>query len=74
MTPEERKAYNQKYYTDNKATILEKASNKVNCSFCSRTVVQANLERHKTSELCRRTQAKQQRDNERLKQNSTNIQ
>ncbi len=66
MTPEERKEYNKKYYTSNKTIILEKASNKIECKFCGRTVVQANLERHKTSELCKRTQAKQQRDNQRL--------
>ena len=73
MTPEERKAYNQTYYTTNKATILQKASSKVSCNFCNRTVVQANIERHKASELCKRTQAKQQRDAERIKQTQTNL-
>ena len=56
MTPEERKEYNKNYYTTNKTTILEKASNKIDCKFCGRTVVQSNLERHKTSDLCKRTQ------------------
>jgi len=74
MTPEERKAYNQKYYTENKTVIMEKASNNVNCVFCGRTVIQAGLERHKATELCRRTQAKQQRDNERIRQITTNTQ
>jgi hypothetical protein len=68
MTPEERKEYNKNYYTSNKIVILEKAYHKVDCKFCGRTVVQANLERHKMSELCKRTQAKQQRDNLRLVQ------
>ena len=68
MTPEERKQYNKNYYTSNKIVILEKAYNKVECAFCGRTVVHANMERHKTSELCKRTQARQQRDNLRLVQ------
>ena len=47
MTSEERKIYNEKYYTENKKRIVDLLLVKVECPNCSKHITKANLERHK---------------------------
>ena len=56
MSPEDRKVYNKEYYQKNKETILEKASAKIQCQFCFRTVAQNNLMKHYSLPICERRQ------------------
>jgi len=52
MTPEDRKIYNEKYYSDNKKRIADMLLVKVECPLCSRSVAHQNIERHKLTKLC----------------------
>lgn len=54
MTPEERKEYNKKYYAENKDKLLEKATAKVACECCGRTVNYNNIIKHQNSSICKR--------------------
>ena len=54
MTVEERKIYNEKYYTANKKIITEKLLVKVECPLCHKYISKANLERHKIGLSCQR--------------------
>ena len=56
MNPEDRKVYNKEYYQKNKEAILKKASEKVECQFCKRTVSQNNLVKHYSLPICERRQ------------------
>jgi len=58
MNSEDRKQYNKNYYENNKNTILEKLTKKVNCQFCNRQVSSCNLNKHYTLSICQRTQSK----------------
>ena len=60
MTPEERKAYNEKYYAEHKKDITEKLLFKVECPNCGKCITKANLERHKTGKSCLKNASKQQ--------------
>ena len=55
MTPEERKAYNEKYYAEHKKDITEKLLIKLECPNCGKLITKANLERHKIGKSCLRT-------------------
>ena len=54
MSIEERKKYNESYYTDNKKRILDMLSKKIECPLCSREITYSNLQRHQTTPLCMR--------------------
>ena len=54
MNGEKRKAYNEKYYKENRETIIKKLCKKVECPFCSRLVIHNHLEKHKQTSLCKR--------------------
>ncbi len=60
MTPEERKAYNEKYYAEHKKDITEKLLFKVECPNCGKCITKANLDRHKTGKSCLKNASKQQ--------------
>ena len=60
MTPEERKAYNEKYYAEHKKDITEKLLIKIECPNCSKLISRANLERHKIGNSCLKNASKQQ--------------
>ena len=45
MSIEDRKIYNEKYYTENKKSIKEKLLVKVECPLCHKHISKANLER-----------------------------
>jgi predicted RNA-binding Zn-ribbon protein involved in translation (DUF1610 family) len=60
MTPEERKAYNEKYYAEHKKDITEKLLVKVECPNCGKCITKANLDRHKTGKSCLKNASKQQ--------------
>ena len=48
MNQEMRAAYNSLYYKRHKNEILEKATTKITCQFCSRVVSNNNLQKHYT--------------------------
>ena len=58
MNEDMRKAYNSLYYKRNKKEILEKATTKIQCQFCSRIVSNNNLQKHYTLPICKNTQSK----------------
>ncbi len=60
MTPEERKAYNEKYYAEHKKDITEKLLVKVECPNCGKCISKANLDRHKTGKSCLKNASKHQ--------------
>ena len=60
MTPEERKAYNEKYYAEHKKDITEKLLVKVECPNCGKCITKANLDRHKMGKSCLKNTSKQQ--------------
>ncbi len=60
MTPEERKAYNEKYYAEHKKDLTEKLLVKVECPNCGKCITKANLDRHKTGKSCLKNASKQQ--------------
>jgi predicted RNA-binding Zn-ribbon protein involved in translation (DUF1610 family) len=60
MTPEERKAYNEKYYAEHKKDITEKLLVKIECPNCGKCITKANLDRHKTGKSCLKNASKQQ--------------
>jgi hypothetical protein len=51
---EERKAYNEKYYADNKQRIAEMLLAKVECPECKKMHSRANLNRHINNKICQR--------------------
>ena len=57
MTSEERKIYNEKYYTENKKRIVDSLLVKVECPLCSKHISKANLERHKIGKSCTKNQS-----------------
>ena len=68
MTPEERKIYNEKYYTLNKTIIKEKLLTKVECPLCHKYISKSNLERHKIGLSCQRNATKIKSEFEELKE------
>ena len=60
MTPEERKAYNEKYYAEHKKDITEKLLIKLECPNCGKLITKANLERHKIGKSCLKNASKKQ--------------
>jgi polyhydroxyalkanoate synthesis regulator phasin len=56
MSIEDRKIYNEKYYTDNKKRIADMLLVKIECPHCSKHISKANLERHKIGNSCRKNQ------------------
>jgi hypothetical protein len=56
MLPEERKQYNKQYYAENKERILCDLCTKVQCELCGRTVIKNNINKHYTTQLCMKTQ------------------
>ncbi len=54
MTPEERKAYNERYYAEHKKNITEKLLVKIECPNCGKHISKANLERHKIGRSCKK--------------------
>ena len=60
MTPEERKAYNERYYAEHKKNITEKLLVKIECPNCGKHISKANLERHKIGKSCEKNASKQQ--------------
>ena len=54
----ERKIYNKEYYNKNKIVIINKACAKVECTLCKRAVIKNNIFRHRLTDLCKRTQAR----------------
>ena len=54
MTPEERKAYNERYYAEHKKNITEKLLVKNECPNCGKHISKANLERHKIGRSCKK--------------------
>ncbi len=66
MDPEQRKIYNKKYYDTNKAKIIEKATTKVECEFCKRSVIHNNILKHYKSEICKRKSKELQEHYKRL--------
>ena len=71
MNPEMRAAYNSLYYKRNKKEILERATTKITCQFCSRIVSNNNLQRHYTLPICKNTQSKNDILLDRLTQQQT---
>ena len=55
MTPEQRKAYNQQYYSKNKKTILTKILQKETCTECGKDVAHQNMKQHRRLSGCKRT-------------------
>ena len=51
---EVRKAYNEKYYADNKQRIAEMLLVKVECPECKKMHSRANLNRHINNKICQR--------------------
>ena len=68
MTPEERKAYNEQYYTSNKKRIADMLLKKVECPLCNRSITYSNLPRHQTTPLCLRHRKNNPTEIEILKQ------
>jgi hypothetical protein len=58
MDTEQRKLYNQQYYSTHKKRISEMLLKKVECPLCNRTITHANLQRHQTTPLCLRNRGK----------------
>ena len=54
MSIEERKKYNESYYTNNKKRILDFLLKKIECPLCNRSITYSNLQRHQTTPLCMR--------------------
>ena len=54
MTPEERKAYNERYYAEHKKNITGKLLVKIECPNCGKHISKANLERHKMGRSCKK--------------------
>ena len=54
MSIEERKKYNESYYTNNKKRILDILLKKIECPLCNRSITYSNLQRHQTTPLCMR--------------------
>ena len=54
MTPEQRKEYNQQYYSKNKKTILTKILQKETCIECGKNVAHQNMKEHQRLSGCKR--------------------
>lgn len=68
MTPEDRKLYNEKYYTENKKRISEMLLAKVECPTCCKLISKANLERHKLGQSCQKNASKNKTQIEEMKE------
>ena len=68
MSLEDRKIYNEKYYTTNKKSIAEKLLAKVECPLCHKQISKANLERHKIGLSCQRNATKVKSEFEEMKE------
>lgn len=71
MKKEDRIIYNKHYYENNKARILEKALQKIECPFCKRSVINNNYAKHQQSMLCKRKS--EQIRNNKLRMDALNI-
>jgi len=58
MNTQDRKIYNQKYYTDNKDDIVKRMLIKKECPTCSKLYSSVNLARHQKS-YCKKTRISQ---------------
>ena len=68
MSIEERKIYNEKYYTENKINIKEKLLTKVKCPLCHKCISKVNLERHKLGQSCQKASIKTKSEFDELKE------
>ena len=68
MSIEDRKLYNEKYYTENKESIKEKLLVKVECPLCHKYISKANLERHKVGPSCQKNASKTKSEFDELKE------
>ena len=68
MSPEERKIYNAKYYTENKININEKLLAKIECPLCHKCISKVNLERHKLGQSCQKASIKTKSEFDELKE------
>lgn len=68
MTPEDRKLYNEKYYTENKKRISEMLLAKIECPTCCKLITKANLERHKLGRSCEKNASKKKTQLEEMKE------
>lgn len=59
MDKEQRKLYNQKYYSNKKDEILSKHKEKIVCPLCFRNVRNQNLQLHQKTFICSRIYNKQ---------------
>ena len=53
MTPEQRKEYNQQYYSKNKKAILNKILQKEPCKLCGKEVAHQNMKEHQRLSGCK---------------------
>lgn len=58
MNVEDRKSYNQKYYTQNKDDIVKRMLTKKECPTCEKVYSSVNLARHQKS-YCKKTRISQ---------------
>ena len=58
MNVEDRKSYNQKYYTQNKDDIVKRMLTKKECPTCEKLYSSVNLARHQKS-YCKKTRISQ---------------
>ena len=52
MNSEQRKEYNQKYYSENKQKILLTLSEKKKCPLCDKYIAHQNLYKHQQRSYC----------------------
>ncbi len=68
MSIEDRKLYNEKYYTENKKSIKEKLLVKIECPLCHKYISKANLERHKVGQSCLKNATRKKSEFDELKE------
>ena len=56
MNQDQSRMYNKTYYANNKDKILSDLCSKVQCELCGRTVIKNNINKHYTTQLCMKTQ------------------
>ena len=66
LTPEQRKEYNKTYYQTNREKALKKACEPVICPCCDRQVTKNRLTEHLKTNLCLRTQQRENNINNRI--------
>ena len=66
LTPEQRKDYNKTYYAMNREKALKKACEQVICPCCDRRVTKNRLTEHLKTNLCLRTQQRENDINNRI--------